>query len=472
MKQITNLPTPKFMRKLDAYLDKTFTSTQFEHRQIFAMLFPLILDQLFIFLISMLTASMISASSQLSVAAVSLVNPMSFLIMAMFTAVSAGGTVVVAQYKGRGDDDSMKRAAGQVILSTVVVATTLTILMVLFADPLIRLVYGGGSTPTDPVVLEKAIDYLIGMSLSMPTFAIYNGVFAVLRGVGDTKLCLRLTIIINVIHLVASMLFLNVMKLDILGTALSYNVARIIGGAIAIIIILSGKSSIALKIRHIFTFNWKMQKSIIKMGVPFVTEQIFLNGGMILSQVYMVSLGTVAIAANSITSSMLNLFYSGGCGVMTLAITVVGQCVGSGNLDLARSYGRKLIWLSNIIMLISVAIIYPLTPLILKLFAPEAETLGVINQLLLIGIIPMPFFWSMSNVMPSVLRAAGDATYTSVASLVAMWAFRVGLGYLLAIPFGFGVHGVIVAMGVEWIVRGLLFWIRFKGTKWLTKRVV
>lgn len=463
---------PKFIVKFDAYLDKTFTSTLFGHREIFSMLFPLILDQLFIFLISMLTASMISASSQLSVAAVSLVNPMSFLIMSMFTAVSAGGTVVVAQYKGRGDEESMKSAAGQVIFSTIAVASILTLVIVIVADPLIRIVYGGGSTPTDPVVLDKAIDYLVGMSLSTPTFAVYNGVFAVLRGVGDTKICLRLTVIINAIHLVASMLFLNVLKLDILGTALSYNVARIIGGAIAIALILSQRTSIKLKARDIFKFNWKMQKSIVKMGIPFVMEQVFLNGGMVLSQIYMVSLGTVAIAANSITSSMLNLFYSGGCGVMALAITVVGQCVGSGNIELARSYGKKLLRLSNVVMLITIAIIYPLVPLILKLFAPEAETVGVIYQLMFIGIIPLPFLWSLSNVMPSVLRAAGDATYPSVASLIAMWVFRVGLGYLLAIPLGFGVHGVVIAMVVEWAVRGILFWIRFKGDKWLSKRVV
>lgn len=467
---------PKWVQKIsyktNVFLDKRFSSTQFSSQQIFSMLGPLILDQFFIFFISMLTASMISASSQESVAAVSLVNPLSMLIMALFFAVSSGGTVIVAQYKGKGDEKLVRRAAGQVILSTFVVATFFATLLIIFADPIIHLIYGGGKNPTDPAVLTRAIDYLVGFSFSLPTFAIYNGIFSVMRGVGDTKICLRLTVIINVIHLLASMLFINVLKLDIMGTALSYNVARIIGCIIAIIIVFSPKSSFSLKLKHILSFNWSLQKSIIKMGIPFAIEQIFFNGGMILSQMYMINLGTVAIAANSIAASASNLFYGAGFGVSTLAITIIGQCIGAGDVELARKYGKKLVWLGTGVMVISVAIIYPLMPLILKLFQPQAETLPVINQIMLIGAIPIPFFWSLSNVMPSVLRAAGDASYSSLVSLVTMWTFRVGLGYTLAIPLGMGVHGIWIAMVIEWGARSLLFWLRFRGQKWSSRKVV
>lgn len=458
--------------KISCSLDKNYSSEQFSHNQIFSMLLPLILDQFFIFFISMLTASMISASSEASVAAVSLVNPLSFLVNAMFFAVSAGGTVIVAQYKGKGDEKTVKRAAGQVVLSTFVVAVFFATLMFFFADPLVHLIYGGGKNPTDPIVLDKAIDYLRGFSLSIPTFAIYNGVFSVLRGLGNTKVCLHLTIIINVIHLVASMVFINILKLDILGTALSYNVARIIGGIIAIIIIFDSRRLFYLRPRHVFTFNLKLQKSIIKMGIPFAIEQVFLNFGMIFSQMYMVGLGTQAIAANSITASISSLFYGAGFGVATLAITVIGQCIGAGDIKLARHYGKKFITMGCVVMTCSVAVLYPLTPLLLKLFAPEASTLPIIYQLLLIGIIPIPFFWSLSNVLPSVLRAAGDASYTSLVSLSSMWIFRIALGYTLAIPLGIGVHGIWIAMVVEWAVRSLLFYIRFKGDKWCNKKVI
>ena len=74
-------------------------SEQFTTKQIIGMLIPLILDQLFIYMIGLLTTSMISSSGEDSVTAVSLVTPVVTLITAVFTALSSGGAIVVAQYK-------------------------------------------------------------------------------------------------------------------------------------------------------------------------------------------------------------------------------------------------------------------------------------------------------------------------------------------------------------------------------------
>lgn len=93
---------------MDLFLRKQLTSNQFSYQSIFAMLVPLILDQFFIYIIALLTTAMISSSSQESVSAVSLVTPLYMMIYSIFNAIAAGGTVVVAQYKGRGDEDKIR----------------------------------------------------------------------------------------------------------------------------------------------------------------------------------------------------------------------------------------------------------------------------------------------------------------------------------------------------------------------------
>lgn len=454
--------------KLDLFMAKHYDSGQFTYRQIFGMLGPLIIDQFFIFFISMLTASLISSSSEASMTAVSLVGPISMIAMALFFAVSNGGTVIVAQYKGKGDENQVRRAASQVILMTFIVAAASCLILIFFARPLIDVFYPS----TDILIREKAADYLVGFSLSLPAFAIFNGVFNVLRGIGDTKVCLRLTVIINVIHLIASFVFINFMKLDIMGTALAYNVARLIGCVMALIIIFSRKSSLSLKLSDFKHFNLPMQKSIVRMGIPFAIEQIFFNLGAMLCQIYMAPLGQAVIAANAIANSVSNLFYGAGYGVTTLSITVVGRCIGAGEVDLARKYGRKMIWLGTFTMIASLIVLFPLSPLILKLFNPVATTLPMIYQAIIIGMIPIPFVWSLSYVTPSILRAAGDTGYTSIVSLVAMWVFRVGFGYVLGIWMGIGLNGIWISMGAEWLARGVIFYIRFLGKKWVLKKVV
>lgn len=454
--------------RMDGWLTRQFSSSLFSYRDIFGMLGPLVLDQFFVYLISMLTTSMISASSQESVSAVSLVSPITYLVMAIFGAVSSGGAVVVAQYKGRGDEQKVRRSAGQVVCATFLVALIACTLLVCFAGPIIDALFGAA----EPIIRQKARDYLVGFSLSMIPFSLYSSVFAVFRGIGATKTCLRLTIIINLIHLFASMLFLNVLKLDIVGTALSYLIARIIGGGVALYLLMGSHSIIRVPIREIARFDFAILKSIFKLGVPFAVEQVFFNGGNLLAQTYLVRLGTVSVAANAIGTSAFGLLYAAGLSVGTLSLTVIGQCIGAGDTELARRYGKRMIFLGIGVIVLSIAILYPLMPLILRLYAPEPETLVVINRIILVALIPMPFFWATSNVTPNMLNAAGDANFTSLISLMTMWVVRIAGGYVAAITLGFGVEGIWFMMGFEWVVRSVIYLLRFHGKRWLLKKTI
>lgn len=73
--------------------------------------------------------------------------------------------------------------------------------------------------------------------------------------------------------------------------------------------------------------------------------------------------------------------------------------------------------------------IAPFLRIILKLYQAPENTLGQIYMLLAIAFVPMALLWSTSNVLPNVLRAAGDVNFTSYVSLITMWLIRVGCSY-------------------------------------------
>ena len=454
--------------KFDRFLDRQLGSPMFSYQQLFSMLVPLILDQFFINFIFLLTTAMISSSSQESVSAVSLVSPLYMMIYAIFNAVAAGGTVVVAQYKGHGDPERVRRSAGQVVLATSALAIAFSAILIALSGPLVDLMFGAA----EPLVVSKAKDYLVGICISMMFHSFYLGAFSIFRGLGETKTCLYLTILINLLHLFGSFLFINILKLDIFGTVLSLNLARLIGGAVAVYLLMRPSSPMRVYLKDIIHLDFDMLKSIFRIGIPFALEQVFFNGGSMLVQTYIVRLGTVSVAANAITNSAFAILYSCGLAVSTLATTIIGQCIGAGEKSLARRYGMKMNWLGSAVTVLSLLVLMPLMPLILKLYQAPAETLSTIYYLLLIAIIPMPFFWSFSNIMPCVLRAAGDAAYSSVVSLITMWIVRVGLGYIFAIPFGLGVYGVWACMGIEWAVRTVIFCLRYRSGVWLNKKTI
>ena len=100
---------PKF---LDNFLTRTLSGTVFSWREILHLTFPNVLDCLSIMFISMLITALISSNGEASVAAVSLVTPLAWMITCIFNGISAGGTVVVAQSCGMKDPVRIRKAAG------------------------------------------------------------------------------------------------------------------------------------------------------------------------------------------------------------------------------------------------------------------------------------------------------------------------------------------------------------------------
>lgn len=462
-------PKSSLKAKIDKFLSAQFSSSMFTYQEIFKMLFPLILDMFFINAISMLTTSMISSSSEASVAAVSMINPVTTLVLCLLNAIAAGGTVVVAQYKGRGDQEKINEASGHTLLITVGISVAICALLILFATPIVNALYGNA----EELVVSKSIQYLSGVSVSLIIYSIYSAIFAIFRGLGETQICLRLTIYINVSYFIFSFIFINILHWDIMGTILALILARLLGSGMSVFhLFLKKKRLLHLTAKDIFQFNAGIFHSMLKISIPFGSEQLFFYGGSILVQKYMVELGTASIAANAIGTALFGLAYAAPYAVGNLATTVIGQCIGAGEKEKARWYGKKLIYLGTALVVVSLIIFIPLMPWLLTFFHPSEDAVPYILRLMWIAMIPMPIFWPMSNIMPYTLRSAGDAVYSSVVSLITMWVIRVGAGYIAAIPLGYGVEGVWVCMSLEWVVRFFLFLIRFHGKAWLNKKTI
>ena len=448
---------------LDRMLNRQLGSSLFSYRKIFSMLLPLILDSFFVMAIQMLTTAMISSSSQESVSAVSLIGPLNMMIYAVYNAISAGGTVIVAQYKGSGEKERMKHAAGQLLMVTPISAVVAAAILITFSHPIIQFLFHGVGTE----VAMKAEQYLIGVSISSVFLGVYMSGFSVFRGLGETKICLRLTVLINLLHFLCSFLFINIWKLDIMGSVLALNVARFVGGGAAVWKLLSPRSVLRVEKRHMLRPDRKILRAIFSIGIPFGMEQLFMNGGSMLVQIYVARLGTTGVAANAIANSIFGMIQSAPGAVATLAVTVIGQCYGAGDRELSKRYGKSMITLSAGLSLVTLALALPCMPLILKLYQAPPETVHAIYAALAIASVCMPFFWPVSAIMPNVLRATGDAKFSSYFSLVTMWIIRVGMGYVFAISLGMGVNGVWCSMVLEWAVRSLVFWLRYRSGVWL-----
>lgn len=446
-------------------LDKLLTSPVFSANEIVKMAVPFVLDSLSIMLILSLITALISSSGEDSVAAVNLANPILTLIICMMNGISAGGTVAVTQAFGSKDMQKMREVAGHILWLIALAGTALSLILIILPRQILCTLYG----QADPVVLEKAIRYLQGSAVSLIIFTVYTAVFSILRGLGESKKCLYLTIIINVSNLVFSVLFINVLKMDIQGSCLALITARLIGSVSALFYLLAPRGlPIRMDVKSLFTFRKSIFDGILKLSIPLGLEQVFLYGGNILVTGFLVQLGTTAVAVHAIANSLFGLTVAAAQAASNLAVTVVGRCIGANEKQWAYDYGIRMHMLALFLLGAAMVVFYPLYPFLLEHLYHASAGSSIQALSLLRGIaLPMLLFWPVSNVMPNVLRAASDAVFPSVLSFVSMWAIRVGLGYLLAIYFGMGLAGVWFTMWAEWAARTVVLLVHFKRKRWL-----
>jgi Na+-driven multidrug efflux pump len=214
-----------------------------------------------------------------------------------------------------------------------------------------------------------------------------------------------------------------------------------------------------------------MRKAFYRIGIPTGVESLLFSVGKLITQTFIASLGTVALAGNFAAGACAGLSQLPGSALAIACTTLVGQAMGRGDAAEAKAYIRDTV-LAGSACLVAVGLVcFPLAPWLSGLFTQDPAVNRTSTDLLRAILVVGPFLWATSFLLPSGLRGAGDTRYPMVVTLVGMWLFRIGLGWVFAFPAGLGVMGVWLAMFVDWLVRSVLFLIRLNGESWQKQEV-
>ena len=369
---------------------------------------------------------------------------------------------MIARAKGSGDLHEMRCAIGETVGLSFALGLGVAALLFTLSPLLVDWLY----PHVEPLLRSYSIEYMRLMCISFIPFSVFNAIFNAYRAIGDTRSSLALTVIINGLHLLFCLLFINVLKMGITGAGLSYIVVRVVGMAAALYWLLFFHNPCGVRVGHFFRFSRRVSREIVHLGVPIAMESALMQGGMLLVQIYLARLSTMEIAAHAVSNSILNLYYIPGQTLVTLASTVCGQCIGASQPELARQYCRRLISIGRVLLVLTVVVLYPLSPLLLKLYSATEASAPIIYRSFTIAAVCMPFFWCDSYVIPMTLRSAGDAAFTSTVSVTTLLLCRCALGYMLTIVCGLGVPGVWISLAVEWLLRALVLRHRLNGNRW------
>jgi len=437
----------------------------FTKKDISKILLPLLAEQLLAVSIGMFDSMMVSSAGEAAVSGVSLVDSINLLLSNIFAALATGGAVVCSQFLGRKDNASARSAAKQLYYVVFIISSLLTVFALVFRGALLSLIFG----KIEADVMANAMIYFLFTSLSYPFLGVYNGGAAVFRAMGNSRISLLVSMLMNGINVAGNAILIFCFGMGAAGAAIATLVSRVVGACI--MVYLSHNKSNSIYVEEIFRYTPDMPiiRNILHIGIPSGLENGMFQLGKLLTQSLVSGFGTAAIAANAVAHTVVSFEYAAGGAVGLTMITVIGRCVGAGEKEQAKQYSKKLLGTAYLIMLVVCLLLtllaYPIT--VVYNLSASARELAV--TLILMHNILAAMVWPVAFTLPNSFRAASDVTFTMSVSVISMWIFRVGLSYVLAGWLQMGVLGVWISMLIDWVVRAAFFGARFASGKWLNK---
>ena len=435
----------------------------FTQKELLLLTGPLLVEQLLEVTVGMADTMMVSRCGEAAISGVSLVDMINNLIIVLFAALATGGAVVVSQFLGAREQKSADNSAGQLLLLSGLSGMVIGVFCFVLARPMIRLCYGS----IDAQVLEAGVKYLKIIALSYPFLALYNGGAALFRSMGDSKISMKISLLMNIINIVGNAVCIFGLKMGVDGVAWPSVLSRVT--AAALILRRCYRGDHALNVPRTTRLDAGLARRILGIGIPSAFENSLFEAGRILVVSMISTFGTVQIAANAVANNLDGMGVIPGKAISLAMITVVGRCVGARDDEQAIYYTRKLTVWSYIAMGLSNGAILLFLPKLIGIYALTGETMALSITLVRIHAGFAILLWTLSFVLPNALRAANDVKFTMVVSIFSMAVWRLGFSYLLCVRMGWGAVGVWIAMIIDWICRVTCFVLRFSSGAWKTK---
>lgn len=431
------------------------------------LLIPLIIEQLLNSLMGMADTMMVSNVGSAAISAVSLVDSINILVMQLFVALAAGGTIVCSYYVGHKNTEVAQKAAKQLVFVVTLISVVMTVVCLIFRYPLLRLIFG----QVEDSVMAASQTYFLLTALSFPFIALYDAGASIFRAQGNTRGPMTVSVISNVINIAGNAILIFGFHMGVAGAAVATLVSRIFCALVVMYQLRDPKHLICvrdyLKVRP----DGGLIKRILSLGIPAGIENGMFQFGKLAIQSTVSTLGTAAIAAQAMTNILENLNGIAGIGIGIGLMTIVGQCLGAGRQDEAIYYVKKLTAVGEVVIIASCLLVYALVRPVTYLGGMEAESARMCIEMVTWITIVKPVVWTLSFIPAYGMRAAGDVKYSMIVSCVTMWVFRVSLCMFLCRQMGFGPMGVWIGMFTDWTARGILFSIRFHRRKWLRHNI-
>ena len=433
-------------------------------KKLISLILPMTLQNLVFALVPISDAVMLLFLSQEAMTSVSLSAQVPFVLSLFIYSITAGGSILAAQYWGKGDSEFIEKIFGYMFVLEFPIMAVFFLCSMFMPEGVIRIF-------TDvPELIEGAIPYLRYASFSYIFMSLIMTYETILKNVGLVKQCTAASVVTVFLNIVLNAVFIfglcGAPEMGISGAALATTISNLTGFLLCLFFDIK-YTKFRLRLKNIIHIDKDLRKRFSKYTVPYTLNQLLWGYGFTMITVILGHLGTDVASANSIAAVVKDLVSCLSYAIASGSVIVIGNELGAGRLDKAKEYGDRLFKIgiiSGTILGIAAAASAP----VILAFTNMTDT----AEHYLFIMLMMCSYYILGRAINSILiggifSAGGDTKFGFICDTLTMWAFIVPLGFLSAFVLDLPVMVVYFILNLDEIIKIPAVIIHYRKYKWV-----
>lgn len=435
------------------------------YKSVFALVLPMAIQNLINVGVTATDVLMLGRVGEKVLSGSSLAGQIQFIMMLVFFGITAGATVLTAQYWGKKDTKTIEKILGMGLTAGILIAAVFTVLAFVIPEALMSIF------TSDSEVIEEGAKYLriVGLSyIFMAVTQVYLNIMRSIERVVVSTVVYFVSLLVNFcINAVLIFGLFGAPRLEIMGAAIGTLCARITETVLVLFYARFQNKIVKIRIRNMIYIDHILLTDYIRYSMPVVLNELMWGLGTSCNTAIIGHLGSEAVAANSVAQVARQLAQVVVFGISNATAIWLGKTLGEGKLLHAKAYAKRFAFLSLALGVIGGAMILLFGPAAAKVLTLSETSLKYLSFMFFVMsyfVVGQAFNTTM---VCGIFRSGGDTKFGLVMDVSTMWGCSILLGAAAAFIFHASVPVVYAILLSDEVIKAPICILRYRKYKWL-----
>ncbi|MGN0333858.1 MAG: MATE family efflux transporter [Lachnospiraceae bacterium] len=435
------------------------------YKSVFSLVLPMAIQNLINVGVTATDVFMLGRVGEKVLSGSSLAGQIQFIMMLVFFGITAGATVLTAQYWGKRDTKTIEKILGMGLSGGILIAAVFTALALIIPDRLMHIF------TSDPIVIQEGAKYLriVGMSyMFMAVTQVYLNIMRSIERVVVATVIYFISLLVNIcINAILIFGLFGAPRLEIVGAAIGTLSARITETALVLLYAHFKNKIVKIRLKNMLHIDRILFQDFVRYSMPVVLNELMWGLGTSCNTAIIGHLGSEAVAANSVAQVARQLAQVVVFGISNATSIWLGKTLGEGKLLHAKAYAKRFAILSLILGMIggsAILIFGPVAANMLALSETSQKYLRFMFFVMSYFVVGQAFNTTM---VCGIFRSGGDTRFGLYMDVITMWGCSILLGALAAFVFHASVPVVYAILLSDEVIKVPICFLRYRKYKWL-----